>query len=134
MTKTPKSAPKALHDHAAGRDTLRFSELVLQGKLRFDKGMVVRFEDPAVAAYLDIAFNGTDFTDDEPTRTVGNDEINFDPDDPSGNDTIDPQTVIGNGRGGVTAGATVHKVAAGDASGSGDAPLNVHDVTVKSEG
>lgn len=100
-----------LEAHAAGRDTIAFSEPILHGKLRFGKGEVVKFPDPRVAAYFDIAFNGTDFSEKKPTRELTADEINFDPE--ADGETIDPQTVI-RGREGVADGTTV----LGEAGGS----------------
>lgn len=105
-----------LEAHAAGRDTIAFSEPVLHGKLRFGKGEVVKFPDPRSAAYFDIAFNGTDFSDKKPTRELTAGEINFDPD--ADGETIDPQTVI-KGREGVADGTTV--------SGEVGAPVEVAD-------
>lgn len=115
--------------HADGRDTLKFSETILHGRIRFEAGSVVRFTDPAAAAYFDVAFNGTEFTDEGPTRrrTITNEEINFDPDDPSGNETIDPHTKIGDGREGVKAGTTVHQALTGEGP-TADGALEPHDV------
>jgi hypothetical protein len=128
----PKSDPAkkdphaALTEHADGRDTLEFSEPILHGRLRFGKGEVVKFEDPAAAAYFDVAFNGTNFTDKEPTRVVTDEEMNFDPDDPRENETIDPHTVIARGREGVEAGVTIHGHLTGE-TGPGEAPLEPHE-------
>jgi hypothetical protein len=126
----------ALAKHAGSRNTLEFTEpKLLHGKIAFHKGDIVEFEDPAVAAFFDIAFNGTEFTDKKPTRFITNEDINFDPDDPRGNETIDPHTIIGHGREGVAAGTTAHQAAGGKpATGSGHAPLGVHDVTSSAEG
>jgi hypothetical protein len=124
----PKANPLA--GHAKDRDTLEFSEPVLHGRIRFGKGEVVRFEDPAAAAYFDIGFNGTEFTDKEPTRTIGNDELNFDPD--AEGETIDLETRI-NGRQDVKDGATITEAVKGlPASGTG--ALNVKDVVSRTEG
>jgi hypothetical protein len=132
----PKTDPRGtLADHADSRDTIVFAEKILHGRIAFHKGEVVKFEDPAAAAYFDIAFNGTEFTDKKPTRTVTDEELNFEPDDPRGNETIDPHTVIGPGRLNVTPGTTVHQVASGNPdAGSGSAPLEAHDVTTRSKG
>lgn len=123
------SAVDALASHAGERDTLRFSEVILHGPFRFAKGEVVRFSDPAAAAFFDVAFNGTEFTTDEPDRVLTDEEINFDPDDPRGNATIDPHTRIV-GRDGVKDGSTVHQVVTGDApAGAADSSVRVKDVT-----
>lgn len=125
-----KSAPQdpraALAEHAAGRDTLIFDEPILHGRIRFGRFEVVKFEDPTAAAYFDIAFNGTQFTTDEPTRTVGDDELNFDPDDPRENETIDPHTVIARGREGIEAGVSIYGHLTGE-TGPGEASLEPHD-------
>ena len=127
---TPKSQADDLREAAAG-DTLEFSETILHGKLRFGKTEVVQFEDPAAAAYFDVAFNGTEYSDKEPTRVVTNEELNFDPD--ADGDTIDANTIIGIGREGVDPGTTVHQVITGEAGG-GDATLKVDDVHTTSAG
>ena len=133
MPKRDHDPKAALESHAKKRDTIAFSEPVLHGRLRFGKGEVVRFHDPAVAAYFDIAFNGTELTDKEPTREIGPDLIDLDPDNEH-TETVDPHTRIGNGRDGVGAGTTVHQVATGNPMAShGDAPLGVHDVNGASE-
>lgn len=134
MAKQPKSSGDghaALRTKAGRKDTIEFTETVLHGKLRFDRGLIAKFEDPAAAAYFDIAFNGTRYSDKEPTRTLSNAEINFD--EEAEGETIDPNTVIGVGREGVVPGATVLQVAKGEGIG-GNAALNVADTNVSAKG
>jgi len=135
MTKTLNAGHALLAKKDPKKDTIEFTEKVLHGRLAFHKGEVVKFEDPAAATYFDLAFNGTEYSDKEPTRELTNAEINFDPEDPSGNETIDPDTIIGVGREGVAPGTSVAQVADGNPMAShGDAPpkLAVRDVEGKS--
>lgn len=124
---------QSLFAHANGRTNIKFSESVRHGKMIFQPGEVIEFEDPAAAAYFDVAFNGTEFTTSAATRTVTVEDLNFDPDDPSGSETIDPGTIIGVGREGVNPGTTVHEAAAGLKSlGDGEAKLKVDDARADS--
>ncbi len=122
---------EALRSRAGRKDTIEFTETILHGRLRFDQGLIAKFEDPAAAAYFDVAFNGTQFTDKKPTRILSNAEINFDPD--AGGETIDVDTVIGTGREGITPGTTVSQAVKGE-KGSGKAALQVADTTVSAKG
>lgn len=135
MSKDAAAAITPLTSHAKKRDTIEFSEVILHDRLRFGKGEVVRFtgeHGAAAAAYFDVAFNGTEFSDKEPTREIGDDELNFDPKAPGA--TIDPNTVI-KGREGVTDGTSVLQVASGNPhAGSGNAPLEVDDVVSEGRG
>jgi len=138
MAKGAKDPESALASHAGSKDTLKFNEKILHPGLEpFQKGEVVRFENPAAAAYFDIAFNGTDFTDEEPTRTVTNDMLDFNPEtEEAGVATIDPETTVGFGREGTFPGMTVAGVARGDERPSNPEPtLEVNDVhaTVEAE-
>lgn len=131
LPKHIQAGQAVLARHAGKKDTIEFAETVLHGKMAFRQGEVVRFEDPSVAAYFDIAFNGTEFSTKEPTRTVGEDEINFDPEDPRQNETIDPLTRI-TGRAGIESGTTVHQHLSGGV-GSGGKALEPHDADSGSE-
>jgi hypothetical protein len=132
MAKDKAATPHAaLAKHAGRKDTIEFGEEVRHGRLRFFKGTVVRFEDPAAAAFFDVAFNCTEFTDAEPVVTIGSDELNFDPEAPG--ETIDPHTIIGRGREGIEPGTTV----VGHLNGEGattDGTLQAHDSTAGAEG
>jgi hypothetical protein len=131
----PKDKPAdphaALAAHAGRKDTIKFTEEVRHGALRFFKGTVARFEEPAAAAYFDVAFNCTEFTDAEPNVTITKDELNLDPEAPG--ETIDPQTIIGRGREGIEPGTTVagHLLGEGPA---GDGTLEAHDSTAGAKG
>jgi hypothetical protein len=114
----------ALSKHAGTKDTIEFKEEIRVGTLRFFKFVVAKFEDPAMAAYFDVAFNGTEFTTSKPNVTIGADEINFDPDAPG--QTVDPHTVIGRGRAGIEPGTTIYQHLTGK-PGTGNAALEPHD-------
>jgi hypothetical protein len=119
-----KFGQSVLAKHAGSKDMIEFTEEIRVGTFRFYKGVVAKFEDPAMAAYFDVCFNGTEFTTKEPNVTIGADEINFDPD--AEGQTVDPHTVIGRGREGVEAGTTVVEHLTGR-PGSGRAALEPHD-------
>lgn len=134
-SKTPaddrrKAGVDALKKHEPTKDTILFSEEVKVGRLRFFKDTVARFEDPAMASYFDVCFNGTEFTDKEPAVVIGTDEINFDPNAPG--ETVDPHTVIGSGRHGIEQGTTVHQHLTGQPPGS-DGTLEPHDADADTE-
>lgn len=114
----------ALAKHAGNQDTIEFTGEARVGTLRFFEGTVAKFEDPAMAAYFDVSFNATEFTTKKPNVTITVDEINFDPEAPG--QTVDPHTVVGRGREGVEAGATVYEHLTGK-PGSGRAALEPHD-------
>lgn len=96
---------EALASHGGSKNVIEFSEPVLHGRLRFGKGEVVQFECAEAAGFFDVAFNGTEFSDKEPTRIVSADELNVDPD--SDGETIDPDTTVAYGREGVVPGSTI---------------------------
>jgi hypothetical protein len=133
MAKKPTDATAPLHEHADGARYVLFNEKVLHGRLAFHVDELVEFEDPAAAAYFDIAFNGTDLHASVPdgykvSRTLTDEEINFNPDDPRENETIDVHTQI-IGRNGVKDGTTVHQVASGNPdAGSGSSEIQPKDV------
>lgn len=95
---------------AATGDTIKFTETVLHGRIRFGKGEIVKFEEPAAAVYFDTAFNGTELTDEEPTRTITAAELNCDVS--SDGETIDLDTII-RGRQGIADGTTFTGAALG---------------------
>jgi hypothetical protein len=114
MAKAPSLKDKLakLEKHAGSRDTILFTEEVKHGRLRFHKGMVVKFPSPALAAYFDVAFNGTELTDKKPTWELAEDELQLKTEegqehDMETPDVVDLDTVIGLGREGVTPGTTV---------------------------
>lgn len=127
-----KSASPAgiLAAHGAGK-RVKFGEAILHGRLRFGKGEVVEFETPEAAAYFDAAFNLTELTDAKATRVISAGELNMDPN--AEGETIDPLTIIGNGREGVAEGTTIAQALSGS-SGSRGASLRVADATATMEG
>lgn len=119
-----KVGQAVLAEHAGSKDTIEFTEEVRVGTFRFYQGLVVKFEDPAMAAYFDVSFNGTEFSDKKPNVTIGADEINFDP--KAEGQTVDPHTIIGRGREGIEAGTSIYEHLTGK-PGSGRVALEPHD-------
>lgn len=119
-----KFGQSVLAKHASSKDTILFNEEIRVGTFRFYEGMVVKFEDPAMAAYMDVCFNGTEFTTKKPNVTIGADELNFDP--AAEGETVDPHTVIGTGREGVMPGTTAIEHLTGK-PGAGRVALEPHD-------
>lgn len=107
---------------APSQDTIKFTETILHGKQRFFPGTVIKFEDPATAAFFDQAYNGTEFTTDPPVATVTNEELEIDA-------ATLHDTIIGQGRDGVQPGTTVKDALEGK-SASTDGTLEVQDVNL----
>lgn len=76
------------------RDTVKFNEVYLHPGFRFAKGEVVQFGDPDCAGFF-ARTPSADFCDEGASRTVSEDELNFDPDAPG--ETIDRDTIFGSG-------------------------------------